>query len=152
MSNRSPIIRAGTAHAAALSVLHKAVFPHAAWDESAFLALLGQPGTVAFIHRTDGFLLLRLVLDEAEILTFGTTQKRQGIGSVLMHEGLAALEQAQIQTLYLEVAAHNESARLFYEKFGFTVIGRRKAYYEDGDDALTMCLSCQRSEKADNHG
>lgn len=148
----SQIIRAGVTHAAALSALHGSVFPHAAWNESAFLTLLNQPGTLAFILGSDGFLLLRLVLDEAEILTFGTTLKRQGIGSALLHEGLAALEQAHIQTLHLEVAAQNNAARLFYETFGFVVTGRRKAYYEDGDDALTMCLSCRRSGRADNHG
>lgn len=151
MSNNQ-IIRAGLAHAAALSALHKAVFPHAAWNENAFLALLSQSGTLAFIHGADGFLLLRVVLDEAEILTFGTTQKRQGIGSALLHEGVTALAQAQVQSLYLEVAAQNQAAKLFYETFGFVVTGRRKAYYEDGDDALTMRLSCQQSGKADNHG
>lgn len=146
------IIRAGVPHAAVLSALHGAVFPHAAWNESAFLTLLNQAGTLAFIHEFDGFLLLRVVLDEAEILTFGTTQKRQGIGSALLHEGLSVLAQARVQTLYLEVAARNQAARHFYEKFGFMVTGRRKAYYEDGDDALTMRLSCRGSERTDNHG
>lgn len=151
MSSRL-IIRVGASHAAALSVMHEAVFPHALWSESAFCDLLGHPGTFALIHGSNGFLLLRVVLDEAEILTFGTTEKRQGIGSVLFHEGLALLKQAQVNTLYLEVAARNQAAQLFYEKLGFVVTGRRKAYYEDGDDALTMRLSCQQSERSDNHG
>lgn len=136
------ITMAGTSHAALLAALHEAVFPHAAWNEKAFTSLLNQPGHLAFIHESGGFLLLRVVLDEAEILTFGTIQKRQAVGSVLLRESLCRLKLKNVSTIYLEVAAGNEAARCFYEKFGFVPIGRRKAYYEDGDDAVMMRLSC----------
>lgn len=137
-----PIIRAGLPYAAALATLHEAIFPHAPWTEAAFSSLLNQPGTHALIHESGGILLLRVVLDEAEILTFGAVSKRQGIGSALMNSGLNDLRAAQVHVLHLEVAARNEAARLFYEKFGFTRSGFRKTYYEDGDDALMMRLSC----------
>lgn len=140
--SRNPITVVSTSHAAVLATLHAAVFPHAAWDEEAFTGLLNQPGNLALIHEAGGFLLLRVVLDEAEILTFGTIQKRQAIGSALLHESLCRLKRANVSALYLEVAARNEPARCFYEKFGFAPTGRRKAYYEDGDDALIMRLSC----------
>lgn len=140
MSSR--IISVGPSHAAALAALHEAVFPHAAWTEPAFFGLLNQPGHLTLIHEDGGFLLLRIVLDEAEILTFGTTQQRQGIGSALLRAGLDELKKANVRVLHLEVAAHNEAARSFYETFGFMRTGQRKAYYEDGDDALIMCLPC----------
>lgn len=140
MNNR--IIHVGPSHAAVLAMLHETVFPNAAWTESAFLGLLNQPGNVALLHKDGGFLILRVVLDEAEILTFGTTQKRQGIGGALLRVGWDNLKKANVRVLYLEVAAHNEAALAFYENFGFARIGRRKAYYEDGDDALMMCLPC----------
>lgn len=139
-----PVSRVDAAHAAVLAALHGDVFPHAAWNEAAFVTLLNQPGNLALIHEAGGFLLLRVVLDEAEILTFGTIQKRQGIGRALLHEGLIRLRQTNVEKLYLEVAARNEAAKCFYETFGFGLTGRRKAYYEDGDDALTMCLLCSK--------
>jgi ribosomal protein S18 acetylase RimI-like enzyme len=36
------------------------------------------------------------------------------------------------------VAAQNLPARKLYEKYGFREVGRRKAYYDDGDDALVL--------------
>jgi ribosomal-protein-alanine N-acetyltransferase len=36
------------------------------------------------------------------------------------------------------VAAANLPARKLYEKYGFREVGLRKAYYEDGDDALVL--------------
>lgn len=140
----SEITEAGPTHAALLAVVHGMVFPHEAWDEAAFLSLLGQPGVFALLHEQGGFLLLRAVLDEAEILTIGVQEKRRGIGGALLSEAMRRLKDAGIRTLYLEVAAGNAPARALYEKFGFTAIGLRKAYYEDGGDALNMRLDLDR--------
>lgn len=138
----SACLEVGVAHAAALATLHAAVFTHAPWNEAAFSSLLGQPGVTALLHAQNGFLLLRAVLDEAEILTFGTTQKRMGIGSQLLHAGITLLTQTGVRTLFLEVASRNHEARAFYTAFGFVETGRRHRYYEDGDDAILMCLPC----------
>lgn len=148
----TPIITASPCHAAALAALHMTIFPHAAWNESSFLTLLKQPGHISLIHTSGGLLLMRVVMDEAEILTFGVCEKRKAIGSALLREGLARLKQSGVNILYLEVAARNRPAREFYQKFGFVVTGQRKAYYEDGDDALTMSLSCRQSGDTENHG
>lgn len=40
--------------------------------------------------------------------------------------------------LSLEVSENNEAAIQLYQKFGFKVTGKRKAYYKDGSDALLM--------------
>lgn len=138
----SPCVKASPAYAGVFAALHAAVFAHAPWDEAAFLSLLSQPNVIALLHESDGFLLLQVVLDEAEILTFGTTNKRHGIGTHLLQAGLEALKTAGVTRLFLEVASRNHEAQTFYKKFNFVVTGRRKAYYEDGDDALLMCLLC----------
>ncbi|HTQ70467.1 MAG TPA: GNAT family N-acetyltransferase [Acidocella sp.] len=138
----SVITEAGPAHAALLAALHGEVFPDESWGEAAFLALLGQPGVLGLVHDGGGFLLLRVVLDEAEILTIGVVAKRQGIGGALLREGLRRLRQASVRTLYLEVATGNAPARGLYEKLGFMATGLRKAYYQDGGDALNMRLDC----------
>lgn len=138
----SAITEAGPAHAALLAALHGEVFPHDFWDEAAFLSLLGQPGMLGLVHDEGGFLLLRVVLDEAEILTIGVVAKRQGIGGALLREGLLRLRNAGVCTLYLEVATGNAPARALYESLGFVATGLRKAYYENGGDALNMRLDC----------
>ncbi|MDE2319301.1 MAG: GNAT family N-acetyltransferase [Rhodospirillales bacterium] len=136
----SGIIEAGPAHAAALAAMHGLVFPHEAWNEAAFAALLGQPGARALIHAADGFILLRTVLDEAEILTIGVLEKRQGIGAALLREGLRGLRAGGVSVVHLEVATSNIPARALYEKHGFVQSGLRKAYYGDGADALMLRL------------
>jgi ribosomal protein S18 acetylase RimI-like enzyme len=38
----------------------------------------------------------------------------------------------------LEVASHNTTALLLYTNLGYTVCGRREAYYDDGDASLRL--------------
>jgi glycine/D-amino acid oxidase-like deaminating enzyme len=52
---------------AALAAVHARAFP-APWSRDEFAALLAQPGVLAVVEP-DGFILIRVVLDEAEILT-----------------------------------------------------------------------------------
>ncbi len=136
----SPIAEAGPAHAAALAAMHKVAFAHEPWNEAAFATLLCQPGVLALTHDANGFILLRAVLDEAEILTLGVLAKRQGIGTALLREGLRRLRAGGIGAVHLEVARGNAPARALYEKLGFMQCGLRKAYYDDGGDALMLRL------------
>jgi ribosomal protein S18 acetylase RimI-like enzyme len=53
------------------------------------------------------------------------------------------LLQKGFESVYLEVEAQNVRARSFYEKVGFKVLRRIKAYYSSGEDALTMSLTLQ---------
>jgi ribosomal-protein-alanine N-acetyltransferase len=134
------MIRAGLPHAALLAAMHAQAFPQDSWDEASFISLLGMPGIIGLIDERGGFLLLRIVLDEAEIITIGVTTPRQGIGQGLMREGLDLAAAYAVKVMYLEVAATNAPAQALYAKLGFTQVGRRKGYYPDGDDALTLHL------------
>ncbi len=136
----SGLIEAGIAHAPALAALHAVAFAEDPWDAASFTALLGQKGTLALIDERGGFLLLRTVLDEAEILTIGVMARRQGIGLRLMQAGIAHVAGHGVVKIHLEVAAGNVAAIRLYERVGFVQTGRRKAYYPDGGDALTMTL------------
>ena len=62
----------------------------------------------------------------------------RGVASVLM----AALERDArrrgCREMRLEVASRNAAAVSLYERLGYTLFGRRPAYYEDGDTALRL--------------
>jgi ribosomal-protein-alanine N-acetyltransferase len=120
--------------------MHAIAFPEDPWSEASLATLLAQPGMHGFIHPQGGFLLLRAILDEAEIITLGAITPRQGIGRALLQAGLTFATAHGIAKIHLEVASPNAAARALYAALGFTPSGRRKAYYPDGSDALTLTL------------
>lgn len=128
------------AYAPVFAALHEKAFPHEPWDEASFATMLAQPGMHGFISERGGFLLLRIVLDEAEIITIGVILLRQGIATELMAQAIAACRAAGVQKIHLEVAENNAAARAFYAAQKFVQTGRRKAYYADGAAALTLAL------------
>lgn len=134
---------------ARLASLHAQAFA-ASWSEVEFADLLDQPGVFA-VEEADGFILIRVVLDEAEILTLAVrpSARRAGLGGRLVGQGAIAAAQAGAVRLFLEVAEDNVAARALYERAGFGQIGRRKAYYAAPDggrtDALVLALDLAAS-------
>ena len=122
-----------TATPDALAALHAEAFS-APWDARAFADLLAQPGVLLRIEA-DGFILIRVVLDEAEILTLAVRPgaRRQGLGRRLVERACVAAKDAGAAILFLEVAEDNAAARVLYARAGFVEIGRRKAYYASPD-------------------
>ncbi len=82
------------------------------------------------------------VLDECHILNVAVDpeHRRRGIGRRLV-ESMAAVSDG-IRDVYLEVRPSNLNAIRLYEGMGFGVIGRRKGYYPDGEDAVVMHMRC----------
>lgn len=114
----------------ALAELHKAAFPHDPWTAREFAAFLSDPTTL-LVAGPHGFALLRVVLDEAEILTIATAPmaQRQGHGTALLADAMAQAQANGAARLFLEVAADNAPARGLYARAGFTQCGHRKGYY-----------------------
>jgi ribosomal-protein-alanine N-acetyltransferase len=137
----SAISKAGPLHATALSAIHARAFPDDEfWDERIIAGQLSQPGVFGLLDKRGGMLLARLAADEAEVLTVAVVPERrqQGLGGGLLQ---AAAEEARARgaaRLFLEVSTRNPAARGLYQQFGFTQVGRRKAYYADGSDALVL--------------
>lgn len=129
---------------AALAPLHAQAFA-APWSAREFAELLSQPGVVA-IAESDGFVLIRIVLDEAEILTLAVLPKarRQGLGRRLVEEAAVAATKGGAARLFLEVAEDNAPARALYDRAGFSQIGRRKAYYAAADGSRTDAVVMSR--------
>ena len=128
-----------------LAGIHAAAFP-APWDATALAGLLTQAGVFA-VEQPDGFILLRTVADEAEILTLAVHPKarRRGLGARLVHDGVASAAARGATRLFLEVADDNAAALALYARAGFSEAGRRPGYYARPDggrqDALILALN-----------
>lgn len=126
-----------------LAAVHGAAFPHDPWTARDFDAFLTDP-TMLLVTSPHGFALLRVVLDEAEILTIAvaTSAQGQGHGARLLDKALAQAKARGAARILLEVAADNAPARALYARAGFRQTGLRKGYYTRPDglptDALTL--------------
>ena len=122
------------------------------WTEQTLSDLLEQDSIdlmVVISIDTDevvGYCLYQVMFEQAEILRIGTRPdyQRQGIASLLFAELKTHLKEIQVENLLLEVRADNDPAIALYEQQGFTVIHKRKGYYQQPHqpavDALIMQL------------
>ena len=129
---------------AALARLHAACFTlPRPWTEAEFTDLLSRSG-VFLLTNPGGFVLGRVVADEAELLTLAVdpAARRQGHG----HNLLTAFEDAAARcgagAAFLEVASANAPARALYARRGWVEAGLRRGYYREpggkADDALIL--------------
>lgn len=134
------IRRADPLEAERLAGVHAECFAEA-WDAVALHGLLDDPGGAGFIDDAgDGFVILRVAADEAEILTLAVTgaARRRGLGRALLDAAIVEARARGARTMFLEVAAGNAAGRALYAGAGFVESGRRVRYYADGDDALLL--------------
>lgn len=127
-----------------MAALHLAAFTQSRpWSEGEFRDLLSLPGTFA-TGDTSAFALVRVVLDEAELLTIAThpEHRRRGLARALMARWQAEAAALGATCAFLEVAEDNPGARSLYDACGYTEAGRRRRYYARPDgmaaDALIM--------------
>jgi len=66
--------------------------------------------------------------------------RNQGLGKALMLEGINGVIARKTDEIYLEVRVSNVSAVRMYERLGFQIKSRLRAYYRDGEDADLMAL------------
>jgi ribosomal-protein-alanine N-acetyltransferase len=123
-----------------LAALHATAFD-APWTAAAFAGLLDQAGVFA-VEASDGFILMRAVADEAEILTLAVRPEARGRGqgTRLVAEGVAAASVRGADQVFLEVAEDNASALGLYARTGFVETGRRPAYYSRPDGSRVAAL------------
>jgi ribosomal-protein-alanine N-acetyltransferase len=132
--------------AEALAALHASAFD-SPWDAEALAELLAQPGTILEVAPGEGFILLRAVADEAEVLTLavGPEARRKGLGLRLVETGVARAAAMGAERVFLEVADDNAAALALYARCGFQAVGRRRGYYARPDgsrrDALLLALN-----------
>ncbi len=100
------------------------------WAAEEFARLLSSTHVFA-VHGEHGFVLGRVVADDAELLTIvvDPVQASRGHGTALLAEfERAAAERGAIRAV-LEVAADNAAARALYRRSGYEQIARRRSYY-----------------------
>jgi ribosomal-protein-alanine N-acetyltransferase len=127
-----------------LAEIHASAFRRG-WSDAEFEALLLQPGVNALIahHRNAfgarmpaGFILYRLVADEAEILSVAVAPecRRRGVGKALLEDALRHLYREGARSIHLEVEDSNLAAIGLYRGVEFRESGRRASYYTQGRD------------------
>ena len=82
--------------------------------------------------------VFHLMGPDSELLSIAAiaSHQRAGIGTALLNAGLAHLDFAKGDKMFLEVREGNTKARRFYEKHSFEPYAVRKKYYADGENAI----------------
>lgn len=91
-----------------------------------------------------GYCILYHVLDEGEIARIAVSNsfRRQGIGRGILDFVSQYCVEEQVRRLLLDVREGNRTARKFYEQYGFTEDGIRKAFYDNPkEDAVLMSMT-----------
>ena len=86
-----------------------------------------------------GFAIARAVGEEGEIENIVVDRKRQnqGLGAKLLEKIIQRSRSQNVRRLFLEVRESNAAARALYQKCGFALSGRRRAYYTSpNEDAV----------------
>jgi len=93
--------------------------------------------------RVGGYLFAVSLYDEFHVNKIATDLRlrRQGYGRALFEDALARARSIGSSAITLEVRVSNDAARGFYGSYGFTEAYRRRAYYQDGEDALVLVLN-----------
>ncbi|MCZ4261743.1 GNAT family N-acetyltransferase [Limimaricola sp. G21655-S1] len=130
----------------ALAATYAAAFPdERGWSTEEFAALLAAPGAI-LAGDASGFVLGRVTLDEAEIITLAThpDHRRQGRARTALEAFHDAARAAGAVTIFLEVAEDNAPARALYERMGYARAGRRPGYYPRAGQSPAAALILTR--------
>jgi [ribosomal protein S18]-alanine N-acetyltransferase len=102
--------------------------------------------------KVAGYICPMAVLDEGHILNVAVRGdcRGKGVGRLLMERAIDECRARGTDTVSLEVRPSNWAAITLYRALGFSETGRRKHYYENGEDAILMeCLLNNSEEQSD---
>ena len=118
-----------------VAALEKNIFSDA-WSKDSISETNCQPNTRVVVAEEDGaivgYCILYYVMDEGEIARIGVNKelRGRGIGRGLLDDVCDFCRENEIARLLLDVRESNADARRFYEKYGFTIDGIRKDFYD----------------------
>lgn len=127
-----------------VSSIENAVFT-LPWSYESFLKTLTSEDTIYLVAewkgKIVGYLGIWTVLDEGDITNVAVKEdcRNQGIGQLLLSEGIRQAKNQGIKDLTLEVRKSNQAAIFLYEKNGFENVGIRPNFYKHPkEDAIIM--------------
>jgi [ribosomal protein S18]-alanine N-acetyltransferase len=105
-----------------------------------YIRILGRDDGGA--PRVGGYLFAVSLYEEFHINKIATDLRlrQQGLGRRLLEDALDRATSMGSSAVTLEVRVSNDAARAFYRCYGFAEAYRRRAYYQDGEDALVLIL------------
>lgn len=116
-----------------------------AWTQTGIEETFAQAHSVIVVaeeeSKIQGYCILYVVLDEAEIARIGVTERvrHSGVGSLILQFGEKICKEKGTERLLLDVREGNLPARKLYEKHGFLVDGVRKNFYDNPkEDGVLM--------------
>ncbi len=125
------------------------------WKREFFATELEEPyryarvliGTRDSEPRVGGYLFAVSLYEEFHINKIATDPRlrNRGYGRRLLEDALARAESIGATAVTLEVRVSNLPAREFYRGYSFREAYRRKAYYQDGEDAFAMVLTLEET-------
>jgi ribosomal-protein-alanine N-acetyltransferase len=128
-------------HLPSIATLERNCFPESYWSEDQILSHFESQQGIGIFHKSENFadkiLCYVLYLENAweiEILRIGTdpNYRRKNYASLCLRN---LIQENSSKTILLEVDANNSKAIQLYRKHGFQFVDKRKAYYENGNDA-----------------
>jgi ribosomal-protein-alanine N-acetyltransferase len=133
----------------AVAAIEQQIYTHP-WTPGNFSDSLNS-GYECWVMEQEGRLLAYAVVmtaaGEAHLLNISVHAdwQRQGLGTAMLHFVCKLAMDYRAPTMFLEVRASNDGARMLYRREGFSEIGLRKGYYPAGapgqasrEDAITM--------------
>jgi ribosomal-protein-alanine N-acetyltransferase len=126
------------------------------WKREFFASELAEPHRyLRVLSRNDGlepriggYLFAVSLYEEFHINKIATDARlrQRGYGRWLLEDALARARSMGSSAITLEVRISNAAARAFYRSYRFTEAYRRRAYYQDGEDALVLVLPLRSGE------
>ena len=132
---------------AQMAATHAAAFTQSRpWSALEFAALLDSPLVFA-AGDARCFALVRVIADEAELLTIAShpDHQRQGLARTVMDQWQSEAAERGAASGFLEVAADNSAALALYRACGFETSGLRRGYYKRTDGAAADAVLMQKA-------
>jgi [ribosomal protein S18]-alanine N-acetyltransferase len=135
------------AHIDQLLPYEQQLFGPEAWPASGYREELADRRHRWYITTLDddgaliGWAGIRVIGTDAEVLTIGVipNARRRGVGSGMLAALMTEARRRGARQVLLEVRVDNLPARQLYRREGFTELGIRRGYYDNGRvDAVMM--------------
>jgi ribosomal-protein-alanine N-acetyltransferase len=127
------------------------------WKREFFESELREPyrfmrvlaGDPSVVPRVAGYLFAVSLYEEFHINKIATDPRvrHRGLGRQLLEDAIVRARSIGAESITLEVRLSNVPAREFYRSYGFRESFRRKAYYQDGEDAFALVLPLEPARK-----